>query len=165
MRSGSPNGAQAGFTYLMLIFAIAVAGILLATAGQAYGEKQRSAREAQLLRVGEAYLRAIESYYLSSPGSARVYPKKLDDLLQDDRFVTTRRHLRQLYLDPIANTSDWGIVQSPQGGIAGVYSSSDAEPLIARELMIAGHRIPFGSRYADIKFVFVPKPKAPGQTQ
>lgn len=146
----------------MLIFAIAVAGILLATAGQAYSEKQRRAREAHLIRVGEAYLRAIESYYLSSPGSAKVYPRKLDDLLQDDRFVTTRRHLRQLYLDPITNTSDWGIVQSPQGGIAGVYSSSDAEPLVARELMIAGQRIPSGLRYSDIKFVFVPKPNGSG---
>lgn len=163
MRSGSAGRAQRGFTYLMLIFAIAVAGVLLATAGQAYSEKQRRARETQLLRIGEVYLRAIESYYSSSPGSEKVYPRKLDDLLQDERFVTTRRHIRQLYPDPITNTSEWGLVQSPQGGIAGVYSRSDAEPLVARELMIAGQAVRPGARYSDTKFVFVPKPTVPSK--
>jgi type II secretory pathway pseudopilin PulG len=148
---------QRGFSYVMMVAALALVGIALAAAGQAWSEQQRRAREQHLLHVGAAYLRAIQSYYDSSPGTQKVLPMRLDELLQDNRYAGMKRHLRQLYADPITGGDEWGLVRTSSGAIAGVYSLSERPSLANGTLTVAGHRVRFGGRYRDAQFVFVPE--------
>ena len=39
------------------------------------------------------------------------------------------RHLRRLYRDPITGQDEWGLVEAPGGGVMGVYSRSEDEPI------------------------------------
>lgn len=50
-------------------------------------------------------------------------------MLLDKRYPTPRRHLRRLFVDPITGKTDWGLVNAPEGGIMGVYSLSEREPM------------------------------------
>jgi hypothetical protein len=89
---------------------------------------QQREREAQLLWVGAQYRQAIGSYHAASPGSIQQFPRTLQDLVEDKRFPTPRRHLRRLYADPITGQPDWTLVLE-QGAIVGVASRSLREPL------------------------------------
>jgi type II secretory pathway pseudopilin PulG len=88
---------------------------------------QRNNAENELLFVGTEFRNAIKSYYESSPGVPQ-YPPRLEDLLADPRFPAgAKRHLRQIYPDPLTGRPDWGTVAAPGGGIMGVYSLSPAK--------------------------------------
>jgi hypothetical protein len=63
----------------------------------------------------------------------RRRPARLEDLLQDPRYPSTRRHLRKLYADPITGQASWGLVQASDGsGIIGVHSLSDERIAVKR---------------------------------
>jgi type II secretory pathway pseudopilin PulG len=128
MRAHCGHGSG-GFTYLGLLFAVVLAGIALALTAQiAYTVNQR-AREAQLLFVGGQIRDAIRRYHEQTPGGVpRSFPRRFEDLLSDARYPTTRRYLRRLYADPMTNKFDWAIERSPDGGIAGVHSTSQDVP-------------------------------------
>lgn len=119
---------QRGALFLALLVALAVMGVGLAAAGTFWHQVQQRAKEQQLIFVGLQYKRAIRSYYEASPG-IKAYPRNLADLLRDDRFPGTRRHLRRLYLDPIENSPVWGLIMGPGGGIMGVYSLAPGRPI------------------------------------
>lgn len=140
--------SQSGFTYVIVLAALAIFGIGLAAAGTAWSSTARRDKEEEWLAIGAAYQKAIGDYYTQSPGSPRNYPRTLDDLVEDRRFAGTRRHLRKVYGDPLNHNKEWGIVPAPDGGIAGVYSLSEAEPL----------RVRMGKRYSDWKFVYQAAP-------
>lgn len=158
MRVGKAR-TQRGFTYAVMIFVVALAGFGLAWAGQVYSEKLRRENEAELLRIGEAFVRAIESYYASSPGTQKAFPQRLEDLLQDNRFAQTRRHLRRIYVDPLTGRAEWGLVRAAEGGIAGVRSLSESSPLATTSIGLAGAVLKPATRYSDWEFVYVPAPK------
>lgn len=125
MRRGSagsrkPREACGGFTYVWVLFAVALMGIGLAVTGLLWSRVAAREREAQLTWVGEQYVRAIASYYEAVPGKARKYPPTLDDLLVDSRFAGMRRHLRTLYVNPRSGGFDWRIVPATGGGVMGV---------------------------------------------
>ncbi len=145
---------EAGFTYVAMLFAVALISVGLGLAVPIYSEQVRREREQELIRVGTLYVEAIRNYYLSSPGSVRMYPRRLEDLILDARFVGTRRHLRKLYWDPIMRSAQWGVVPAPDGGVAGVYSRSEQAPLLARPLLVGSQSIAPPARYSDLKFVF-----------
>lgn len=145
-------GKQRGFAYLIVIFALAIVGVGLATAGTTWGETARRAREEELIRIGELYAEAIAAYRRSSPGSEMAYPRSLEDLLEDRRYVGVRRYLRQLYRDPIMGTSEWGLVRALDGGIEGVYSKSERVPLRKAAFEAGRIRFPAAARYSDWKF-------------
>ncbi|MDD0974759.1 type II secretion system protein [Pseudomonas fontis] len=126
MQSG--KRAEAGFTYLGVLLLIALMGIALAATGELWSTVAQRERERELLWVGTQYAQALRSYYRTSPGLAQ-YPQTLDDLLKDPRFPGTKRHLRQLYQDPITRSDDWGLLRSVDGRITGVYSRSQQLPL------------------------------------
>jgi type II secretory pathway pseudopilin PulG len=129
MRSGKPLAAdQRGFTYLGVMFLIVLMGAALAGAGQLWSTVSQRAKERELLWVGSQYAQALRSYYRRSPGVA-LYPQSLDELLDDRRFPATQRHLRRLYPDPMTGSSEWGLVRSFDGRIAGVYSRAQQRPL------------------------------------
>ncbi|MEY4564332.1 MAG: hypothetical protein RLZZ618_3609 [Pseudomonadota bacterium] len=108
--------AQAGFTYLWVLMAIAVLGIgLTAVSGVWVSTVQREQRE-QFEWIGQQYVQAIGSYQQVGAG---VYPRSLEDLLEDRR-AGLRRHLRQAYPNPYSSKVDWEPVRGVDGGVRGV---------------------------------------------
>jgi type II secretory pathway pseudopilin PulG len=144
---------QRGFMYVWAMAAIAVLGVGLSAVGTIWAEAARREREQELIRAGVAYARAIASYRASSPGSVVMSPRRLEDLVLDDRFPKARRHLRQLYADPLSPGQPWGLITDADGRIQGVYSRNDAAPLMQVAMEIDGVALPAASRYADWKFV------------
>ena len=113
-------GRQGGFTYLGVLFAVAVLGIGLTAASEVWVMTAKRQRMEQLEWVGQQYMQAIGSYYESSPGGAKTYPRTLLDLMEDRRYPFVLRHLRQVYVNPFTDKPDWEFVTVPDGGIRGV---------------------------------------------
>jgi type II secretory pathway pseudopilin PulG len=144
---------ELGFTYLAILFVIAFMGIGLALTGEVWRTAALREKEAQLLYTGGQYRRAIERYYLSGP---RQYPRTLEDLLKDPRKPNTERYLRRLYFDPVTASSEWGLVKAPDGGIMGVYSTSDTKPMKTGNFDIRNRAFDGAEKYSDWKFVYDP---------
>ena len=117
-------GQQGGFTYLGVLFAIAVLGIGLTAASEVWVTTARRQRLEQLDWVGRQFVQAIGSYYESSPGLVKSYPRSLEDLLEDRRFPMVRRHLRQVYANPLTGAVDWELIMTPDGSIRGVRGAA-----------------------------------------
>lgn len=115
---------ETGFTYLGLLFAVALMGISLAAVGVLWSTESQREKERELVFVGEQFRHAIAAYYEGSPGLVKRYPLHLEDLLRDNRFLGVKRHLRRIYADPMTGKGDWVIVRAPDGGVMGVHSSS-----------------------------------------
>ena len=122
-----PDG-QSGYTYLGLLFAVALAGIALAGTGSLWQLESRREKEKELLFIGEEFRQAIAGYFDKTPGSDKQYPDKLDDLLQDKRQPMPVHHLRRLYRDPMNPDGSWELIRS-QGKIIGVASKSAGKPV------------------------------------
>jgi type II secretory pathway pseudopilin PulG len=121
MQAGKETCAnQNGFTYLILLFSIAILGFGLATTGVIWSTESRLSKERELEFIGQEFIRAIESYYNSTPGEVKSYPKTLDELVNDTRFLFTKRHLRKIYRNPFTQKTDWNYIVSPLGGITGI---------------------------------------------
>lgn len=145
---------NAGFTYLAVLFLIAIMGIVLAVAGVMWSTAQRRDKEKELLFVGNEFRKAIAAYYESTPGTVKRYPNSFNDLLKDNRKLATVRHLRRIYNDPITSKSEWGIVRAPDGGIMGVYSMAD-EPTIKRSgFLLRDRAFENAKLYSDWRFVY-----------
>ncbi|MDO8294097.1 MAG: type II secretion system protein [Gallionella sp.] len=126
---GNPRvSGQRGFGYLLVLFALAALGLLLAGAGQVWQTTAQREKEVELLFIGNQFRQAIASYYEHSPDAAKQYPARLDDLLEDKRFPMPRRHLRKHYRDPMTGSMDWGLIKAG-GRIVGVHSRSGDKPL------------------------------------
>lgn len=124
---------EAGFTYLMVLASVVVIGILAEVTHLTTWRILKADKEAELLFRGQAYLRAIQSYYESAhaaAGAIKSYPRSLDDLLEDPRFPG-RRHIRALYPDPMGEggKGEWLLIRAPDGGISGVASRGKEVPL------------------------------------
>lgn len=155
MRAGR-HAYTGGFTYVLVLAALAVFSLGLAALGENWQRVAQREKEQELLRVGQAYVQAIRSYYQRSPGSLKGYPPQLSDLLQDQRYIGTERHLRQLYRDPVMNSATWGLVKNEAGEVIGVYSLSLRPTLRRQPLALSGSRVLVGPRYCDWKFVYQP---------
>lgn len=151
MRRCRARGQQ-GFTYLGMMFLIVLMGGSLAAAGQLWSTASQQARERELIWVGSQYARALRSYYRSSPGVAE-YPQRLEDLLDDRRNLKPLRHLRRLYPDPITGSTDWGLILTFDGRIAGVYSRAEQSPLKVAGFPAQWADFKGMTRYADWQFV------------
>ena len=149
---------QRGFTYLTILFMVAIMSVGLALAGEVWNTSAMREKEAELLHVGNEYRKAIERYYLSG---ARQYPKNLADLVKDPRQPGTVRHLRRLYPDPITGKEEWGLVKSADGGFAGVYSLSEAAPLKAAGFAVRDAAFEGKAKYAEWQFVYAPAAAPP----
>jgi type II secretory pathway pseudopilin PulG len=132
---------DAGLVLLGVLLLLVLAGLAALVGAEVWATAVKREREEQLLFVGEQYRRAIESYWLASPGPVKTLPKSLADLLADDRFPMPVRHLRRLYRDPLDERADWGLIKIGNG-IAGIHSTSAATPL---------KRSGFPARYAHFE--------------
>lgn len=134
MKVRGAGNADRGFTYLGLIFLVAMMGLAAAAAGAVWSVVAQRERETELLFVGQQYLMAIEQYESRSPPGAPRYPLRLEDLLRDARTLLPMRHLRRAYPDPFdfnprTGAPVWGLVRSREGGIVGVHSLSSGVPM------------------------------------
>ncbi len=158
----STMGSSRGFTYIALLAAIIIIGILLGSAGKYWQNVMLREKEEELLFRGHQYRLAIERYYNSPPGGQ--YPMNIDDLLVDNRTGKGKRHLRQKYKDPISG-EDFAYFNDPaQGGrITGVYSRSDSQPLRQSGFSEEDKDFEGKTKYSEWKFLFVPSQPLPQQ--
>ena len=127
---------EQGYIYIWTLFAVMLAGVMLAAAGLIWQTEAKREKELELLFIGDQFRRAIESYYNDSRVTGAVgetgisrYPASLEQLLKDERSLVVKRHLRRIYPDPMTNSYDWGLVRQQDGGITGVYSLSAGVPI------------------------------------
>ena len=118
---------ERGFTYLGVLFAIALVGVALLAVSEVWTKVAERQKLAQLDWAGQQYVQAIESYYYANTGSVHFYPPQLEDLLEDKRYLSVKRHLRTLYPDPFTGTVSWKPIASPAGGIQGVAFDQEGE--------------------------------------
>ena len=145
------GGGEAGYTYVAILAVLAVMAIAAqTTAIPPRSERLRDA-EAELLFRGEAYRRAVRSYWEAGP-EPRL-PAELDDLLDDPR-EPGRRHIRRLYEDPMGE--GWTLLGGDDGGIAGVASSSGAAPRRTAFFAPGDEGFARARSYADWEFRFEP---------
>jgi type II secretory pathway pseudopilin PulG len=147
---------QAGFTYVGLLIGVAVLGVSLAAIGQVWQTAAVREKERELLFVGNEYRNAIRNYYAGTPAGVVRFPRRLEDLVEDHRTPVVRRYLRRVYPDPVTGGERWGIVPSPDGGIAGVFSLSEERPLKIAGFIGADTKFENAERYSDWKFAYAP---------
>ena len=115
---------QLGFTYLWVLFMVLMLGVFSMLSLDLYRVKKQQDDERTLIYQGHEFRRAIESYYkLSNQPGITGYPTSLEQLIKDDRYPNTVRHLRKLYVDPMTGKSDWVLVRIGDK-IVGVHSAS-----------------------------------------
>lgn len=111
-----------GFTYLWLLAWVALVSVGLLRVGVQWKAVADRERQQESDWIGGQYVQAIASYYESTPGRVKQFPRSLDQLLDDDRFVVPRRHLRRLYADPFSGRADWDVLRTSDGAIIGIAS-------------------------------------------
>jgi type II secretory pathway pseudopilin PulG len=153
MSSGSPGSRsrrhqqQSGFTYLIALLLVAVAGVGLLAITETWSHVRQREKEVELLWIGNQFKQAIGLYYQRSPGTVKRYPDKLDDLIEDRRFLSMQRYLRHIYTDPMTGKAEWTLIPAPTGGIMGVRSQSTGKPI---------RTVDGANAYQDWKFVYEP---------
>lgn len=128
MRTGEPRARQEGFSYLLLLFAVAAIGLTLAGAGRVWHQAAQRERETELLFIGHQFRQALTSYHDRTPVGTPAFPQTLEELLEDRRFPVPQRHLRTIYRDPMTGATDWVLVREA-GRIVGLHSRSQQPAL------------------------------------
>jgi type II secretory pathway pseudopilin PulG len=150
---GARASRETGFTYLGILAAVVLMGLLLTAATRVWTLTEQRERETQLLYVGDTMRIAIANYY----AHGHRYPNNLEDLLIDKRFPVPMRYLRRLYLDPITNATDWQVVPAPEGGIKGVYSPSKLTPIKRKNFSEIDRGFTDADCYCDWQFIYEPR--------
>lgn len=122
-----------GYAYVMLLVMVAVTAGAAATGVSLGATAARRDAEQELLAIGEDFTRALRAYRGLAPGqpvgAGLPGPRTLDDLLRDPRVPGVRRFLRQIPPDPLTGRHDWGLVTDASGGIVGIHSLAEGEPI------------------------------------
>ena len=124
---------QTGFAYILLLVSIAVIGIVASSSLSVGALVSRRDAEQNLLTVGKEFEQALRGYAgelaagINAPNARG--PRTLEELLKDPRAPAVKRHLRQIYADPLTGKAEWGLVKDPAGFIVGVYSLSEGKPI------------------------------------
>jgi type II secretory pathway pseudopilin PulG len=145
---------QRGFSYMVVLAAVVIIGIVVEVARVSTWRLLLVDREAELLFRGKAYRAAVQGFYQSNG----AYPRSLDDLLQDPRSPN-KRYLRSRYADPMTK-GEWMLVRAPDGGIAGVASGSRDEPLKRANFPVEFEKFSGTKSYSEWIFEYVPAPAA-----
>ena len=129
---------QTGFTYLWLLFLLAIGAAGTAAMGELWTVQSQRSKERELAFRGAAIVAALESYRDASPAGAYCAPQRVEELLEDSRTLPMRRHLRMPYRDPFSATGDWEWIRDSQQRLVGVMSNPPAQPLVTRKATGAG---------------------------
>lgn len=143
-----------GFTFIGILIIVAISGIALSGVGIVWHQTIQREHEKELLFIGDQYRAAISSYYESTPGGVKQYPRKLEDLLLDNRFPFVKRHIRRLYDDPMTNNQPWGLIKQ-QDYIVGVYSLSQQQAIKKTGFPTIYESFKEATAYNEWKFVAV----------
>jgi type II secretory pathway pseudopilin PulG len=143
-----------GFTYIGLLVAVTIIGLLLAAAGSFWSFTARREKEVELLFIGHQFRHAIGRYYAA--GGSR-YPRELQDLLSDDRSAVPRHFVRQIYRDPMTGQADWQIIRAADGGVMGIASSSKARPIKRANFDLIDGGFKDKDCYCDWEFLYDPR--------
>lgn len=150
-RPGPRRSACRGFSYLLLLFSLALSGAALAALGSSWQQAAQRGREAELIFRGQQIQDALQRYHDSSPPGQPRLPETLQALLADLRDGAPRHHLRRLWADPFTGRPDWLLLHEAGGrGIVGVHSRArqpalrrhNAPPLAQTAASGAGRNIP-----------------------
>ena len=119
--------AERGFSYVMLMIAIVVMGIVMSAAARQWKVMVQRELEADLLAKGIEIQNALALYSASMKAGrvmpGEVYPQTLADLTR-----LPKPFLRKVYGDPVGH-GEWEVVRAPTGGIMGVRSKSKSKPI------------------------------------
>jgi type II secretory pathway pseudopilin PulG len=161
----APPARQTGFTYIALLVAIAVMGLVQSALAEAWHTDVQREKEQELLFAGNQMRAALNLYYARSPAGSRRQPLRLEDLLQDGRTPATERYLRRIYRDPISGGEQWGLIRGASGEIHGVHSLSAARPLKQGGFDKANRHFSGAQKYSEWVFMASPLPAAAAQQQ
>ncbi|RZS58021.1 type II secretion system protein [Sphaerotilus mobilis] len=141
-----------GAVLLGFLVLLAASGWTAARWGQAAADERQREAEAELLWVGQQYRQAIESYYNATPGGVKKLPVRVEELLEDKRFPTSRRHLRQAYGDPLRPGAALKlIVRADQ--LVGVRSEAKGLPFRRTGFPVGLEKFAEATDYAEWEFV------------
>jgi general secretion pathway protein G len=110
---------RSAFTLIELIVVLAIVALLLAVAVPRYFNSVERSKEAALKQNLGVTRDAIDKYY----GDIGRYPETLDELV-------SKRYLRKLPEDPVAQSKDtWILVRPPgEGNRTGIYDLKSGAP-------------------------------------
>lgn len=112
--NGNKKNKSRGFTIVELLVVLSVIALLLSIVTPRYLNKVEEGKEVALKQNLSVIRRSIDQYY-SDQG---IYPDRLNQLVE-------KRYLREIPIDPIAESKDWTIIKEKQvGGIYDIKSSS-----------------------------------------
>ncbi|HYA87822.1 MAG TPA: type II secretion system protein [Nitrospirota bacterium] len=163
MRNSNPKGhtvkhrairTSRGFTYVGLLAILVIIGISLGAAGKYWQNIILRDKEAELLFRGDQYKEAIERYYNAIPFNPQL-PRRIEDLLVDNRTSAGKRHLRQKYKDPMTG-EDFVLVEGVNATgkyIIGVHSKSDKTPLKQSHFPEVHQDFEGKGQYSDWQFI------------
>lgn len=103
-----PRDGRQGYALIMILFAAAVASIMLAKTLPRDAMSAQRIREERLINHGEEYARAIKLYFREH----KKYPEDIDDLEETDGV----RYLRRRYKDPITGEDEWRLIHMGTDG-------------------------------------------------
>jgi type II secretory pathway pseudopilin PulG len=149
---------QRGFSYIGLLLALAILGVLLGNTALMWHTQAKHERELELLFIGDQFAAALDSYQSLTPNGTREFPPSLEALLEDRRFPMPVHHLRKLYVDPITRDRDWGLIRQ-DGRIVAVHSRSSERPLKQAGFEAGYEDLRGAASYAD--WLFKPHPASP----
>ena len=143
-------GRRRGYALLTALLLLVLASLAVTLAVEKAQTGAQRERETELLFVGDQFRQAIRAY-ASAPGVPAQYPETLDDLVADKRWPVPRRHLRQIYMDPMTGKADWQLDKA-QGRIVGVHSASTRVPLRHAGFSLDDAAFEQAQTYADWRF-------------
>jgi type II secretory pathway pseudopilin PulG len=137
----------------MVLVAVVIVGIVVEAARVTTWRAVRADREAELLFRGRAYRDAVKSFHEANG----FFPRSLDELVKDPRSAS-RRHIRALYADPMAQdpAQPWRLIRAADGGIAGVASASADEPLKQANFPVGLENFTGAKSYSEWLFEYRP---------
>lgn len=124
------NQIHEGFAYIALLIFISILGVGLLAVSEVWEASAQRQRMAQLEWAGQQYVNAIESYYYSG-SPAYTLPNKIQELVEDVRFTPPRKHLRELYANPIILGGGWLEIKRGHG-IAGVQAHIEGGEVVVK---------------------------------
>jgi type II secretory pathway pseudopilin PulG len=152
-------GNQRGVALMAVLVMVVIMGLGAGIAGATWKTKMLRSKERELLWRGDQYRKAIASYYQVAHGGPQgTYPRSLEVLERDPRFLHRVRHIRRLYKDPITG-DDFVLIKDPSGAITGVRSSSELEPFKKDGFPFEYAQFANRKRYGEWEFVFKPETK------
>jgi len=156
---------QRGVALMAVLVMVVIMGLGAGIVGATWKTKVQRSKEQELLWRGDQYRKAIASYcQVTHGGAPGKYPRSLEELERDPRFLHRVRHIRRLFKDPISG-EDFVLIKDASGAITGVRSASELEPFKKDGFPYEYAQFANRKRYSEWEFVFKPETVKQLQTE